>query len=93
MLPMEFGCMSFYQNPALGRSSIKKKMKVWILSKGGGGGRTHNLNFWYFILVELLNLVTDKFNPIFGPNFRGRGGSEKLWTKYILSFFFNDDLP
>ena len=48
-------------------------MKVWILSKGGGGGRTPNLNFWFFILVALLNLVTEKFNPIFGLNFRGEG--------------------
>ena len=64
-------------------------MKVCILSKGGGGGQTPNPNFLNFILVELLNLVTEKSNPIFGPNFRGGGwGSEKLWTKYILSFFF-----
>ena len=40
-------------------------MKVWILSKEGGGGQTPNLNFWFFILVELLNLVTEKFYPIF----------------------------
>ena len=64
-------------------------MKVCILSKGGrGGGQTPDPNFLDFILVELLNLVTENCNPIFGPNFRGRGGSEKLWTKYILSFFF-----
>ena len=60
----------------------------------GGRGQTPNPNFLNFILVELLNLVTEKVNPIFGPNFRGGGwGSEKLWTKYILSFFFYDDLP
>ena len=64
-------------------------MKVCILSKGGGGGgQTPNPNFLDFILVELVNRVTEKFNPIFGPNFRGGGGvSEKLLTKYILSFF------
>ena len=48
-------------------------MKVWILSKGGGGGQTPNLNFWVFILVELLNLVTENFYPIFVLNFRGEG--------------------
>ena len=54
-------------------------MKVWILSKGGVGGQTPNLNFWFFILVELLNLVTEKCNAIFGLNFRGEGGvSEKV---------------
>ena len=64
-------------------------MKVCISSKEGGGGQTPNPNFLDFILVELLNLVTEKFNPIFGPNFKWGGGvSEKLWTKYILSFFF-----
>ena len=69
-------------------------MKVCILSKGGaGGGHTPNLNFWDFILVQLLNLVTEKFNPIFGQHFGGAGGSQKLWRKHILSFFFNDDLP
>ena len=46
-------------------------MKVCILSKGGGGGQTPNLNFWDFILVQLLNLVTEKIKPIFGLNFRG----------------------
>ena len=54
-------------------------MKVCILSKGEEGGQTPNPNFLDFILVELLNLVTEKFNPIFGPNFRGGGGvSEKF---------------
>ena len=48
-------------------------MKVCILYKGGGGGQTTNLNFWFFILVELLDMVTEKFNPIFGLNFRGEG--------------------
>ena len=57
-------------NELLGRSSLKK-MKVCILSKGGGGGQTPNPNFLDFILVELLNLVTEKFHPIFGPNFKG----------------------
>ena len=63
-------------------------MKVWILSKGGGGGRTPNLNFWYFILVALLNLVTEKFNPIFGLNFR-----KSLDKIHTFIFFFMDDLP
>ena len=68
-------------------------MKVWILSKGGGGGRTPNLNFWYFILVELLNLVTENFNPIFGLNFRGEGGLKKFRRNTYFHFFFMDDLP
>ena len=52
--------------------------------------QTPNLKFLDFILVELLNLVTEKCNPIFGLNFRGEGGegSEKVLTKYILSFFY-----
>ena len=50
-------------------------MKVCIFSKGGGGGQTPDPKFLDFILVELLNLVTEKCNPIFGPNFfRGGGG-------------------
>ena len=57
-----------------------------------GGGQTPNLNSLDFILVELLNLVMEKFNPILALNFKGVG-SEKLKTKYILSFFFIDDLP
>ena len=40
---------------------IKKKMKVCILSKGGGGCQTPNPNFLDFILVELPNLVMEKF--------------------------------
>ena len=70
-------------------------MKVWILSKGGGGGQTPNLNFLYFILVELLNLVTEKFNPIFGLNFKGEEGGV-VWKSLdeIHTFhFFMDDLP
>ena len=60
----------------------------FVQKGGGGGGQTPDPNFLDFILVELLNLVTEIFYPIFGPNFRGGGwGSEKLWTKYILSFF------
>ena len=51
-------------------------------------GQTPNPNFLDFILVELINLVTEKFNPIFGPNFRGgRGGSENTYT-YFHFFFF-----
>ena len=55
-------------------------MKVCTLSKrGGGGGQTPNLNLLDLILVELLDLVTEKYNPTFGINFRGEwGGSEKL---------------
>ena len=34
-------------------------MKVCILYKGGGGGRTPNLNFLDFIFGRLLNLVTE----------------------------------
>ena len=52
-------------------------MKVCILSKGEGGGQTPNLNFLDFILVELLNLVMEKFDSIFILNFRGRGGDLK----------------
>ena len=54
----------------------------------GGGGQTPNLNFWYFILVELLNLVTEKCNPIFGLNFRGEGGCLKKFRQNPYFHFF-----
>ena len=70
-------------------------MKVCILSKGGGGGQTPDPNFLDFILVELLNLVMEKFNPIFGPNFRGGGGwgLKNFGRNTYFHFFLNDDLP
>ena len=40
----------------------------------GGGGRTPNLKFLDFIFGRLLDLVTEKFSPIFCLNFRGEGG-------------------
>ena len=40
----------------------------------GGRGQTPNPNFLNLILVELLNLVTEKLNPIFGPLGGGGGG-------------------
>ena len=42
-------------------------------------------------MVELLNLVTEKFNPIFGPNFRG--GLKNFGRNTYFNFFLNDDLP
>ena len=44
-------------------------------------------NFLDFILVELLNLVTEKFNPIFGLNFRGEGGLKKFRQNTYFHFF------
>ena len=53
---------------------------------GGGGGQTPNVNFWYFILVELFNLVTKKCNPIFGLNFRG--GLKNFRQNTCFHFYF-----
>ena len=62
-----------------------------FVERGGGGGQTPNINFWYFILVELLNLVTEKCNPIFGLNSGGRGQS---WKKlHALHAMRVDILP
>ena len=62
-------------------------MKVCISSKGEGGCQIPNLNFLDLILVELINLVTDKLNPIFGLNFRGEGGLKKFRRNTHFHFF------
>ena len=68
----------------------KKKIRKYVFCiKGGGGGRTPNLNFLDFIFGRLLNLVTEKFSPIFCLNFRGEGGGLKKFRRntYFRIFF------
>jgi hypothetical protein len=59
-------------NLPLGSSSKKKKMKVWNLSKGGGGGVKPQIQtFLVFILEELKSKSGDHIGrmiPIFGSN-------------------------
>ena len=58
---------------------------MYFGQKGGGEGvRPPNINFLDFILVELLNLVTEKFNLIFGLNFWGEGGGSEIHTFIFL---------
>ena len=54
----------------------------------GGGGQTPNPNFLDFILVELLNLVTEKFNPIFVQTLGWRGGLKNFGRNTYFHFFF-----
>ena len=63
-------------------------MKVCILSKGEGGGQTPDPNFLDFILVELLNLVTENLILFMVQTFGGEGGGLKNFGRNTYFHFF-----
>ena len=59
----------------------------------GGRGQTPNPNLHFGSIEKHSGYSLDRLISIFGSKLQGEGGSTKIWTKSILSFFLNEDLP
>ena len=69
-----------------------------ILAQIHRGQSTSATHLFFFVFLPLNPVLKNRKIPLpnllfFGLNFMGGGGSEKVWTKDILSFFFMEDLP